>query len=82
MLHLDCLDHVKAQAVRRIARRENFGVNEVDVQRDGTIFLNGYFCLRDLQALMQIAAEVKGDGAQVQAPPMQPSHAQQPSQLH
>lgn len=61
MLHLDYLDPAKVKAIRSLIKREDFGVNEVDIQPNGAIFLNGYFSLRELQLLTQISEKLNAE---------------------
>jgi len=58
MLYLDNLNGALQKVVRHALKRETFGVNSVDVQVNGTIFLNGYFTPTDLQLLSRMSADV------------------------
>lgn len=55
MLYIDHLDNTKAREVRKILHAESFGVNEVDIREDGTVFLSGYFSPRELSLIHQVA---------------------------
>jgi hypothetical protein len=55
MLFTDHLDDAEVREVRKILHAESFGVNEVDIREDGTIFLNGYFTPHELNLINQVA---------------------------
>jgi hypothetical protein len=61
MLHLDSLNNATTQAVRKLSKLETFGVNSVEVYPNGTVFMNGYFSLNELQLLSEIAKKLGGD---------------------
>lgn len=53
MLFMDHLNEEQVRQVRHILRAEDFGTNEVDIQPEGLVFLNGYFSLRELQLVLE-----------------------------
>lgn len=55
MLITDRLDLTKVREVRKIIHAESFGTNMVDIQENGTIFLNGYFTPHELGLIYQVA---------------------------
>ncbi|MDQ9169704.1 hypothetical protein Q8A64_04685 [Oxalobacteraceae bacterium R-40] len=61
MLFTDHLDAAKVREVRKILHAESFGTNEVDIQENGTIFLNGYFTPYELSLIHQVAERLAAD---------------------
>lgn len=61
MLFTDHLDDAKVREVRKILHAESFGINEVDIREDGTIFLNGYFTPHELDLIHQIAERLSSE---------------------
>lgn len=55
MLFTDHLDEAKVREVRKILHTESFGLNEVDIQPDGKVFLYGYFTPHELKLIDQVA---------------------------
>ena len=55
MLFTDHLNDAEIREVREILHAESFGTNEVDIQENGTIFLNGYFTPHELSLIHQVA---------------------------
>jgi hypothetical protein len=61
MLFIDHLDDAKVREVRKILHAESFGINEVDIREDGTIFLNGYFTPHELGLIHQVAERLSSE---------------------
>ncbi|WP_019142469.1 hypothetical protein [Noviherbaspirillum massiliense] len=55
MLFLDKLDDNQSHDIRKIVGAETFGINEVDPQPDGTIFLEGYFTAREIALIAEMS---------------------------
>ncbi len=65
MLFMDHLSEEQVREIRHILHAEDFGTNEVDIQPEGLVFLNGYFSLRELQLVLDAArCTSKPDGQQ------------------
>jgi hypothetical protein len=63
MLFTDHLDDAKVREVRKILHAESFGTNEVDIQENGAVFLNGYFTPRELELIHQVAERLSENQA-------------------
>jgi hypothetical protein len=58
MLFIDHLNDEETRRVRKIVHAESFGLNEVDIQPNGTIYLSGYFTPHEIELIDQIAKQL------------------------
>lgn len=62
MLFTDHLNDAELREVRKILHAESFGTNEVDIQENGKVFLNGYFTPHELDLIHQVAQRLASEG--------------------
>lgn len=62
MLFTDHLNDAELREVRKILHAESFGTNEVDIQGNGKVFLNGYFTPHELDLIHQVAQRLASEG--------------------
>ena len=58
MLFMDHLNDDEIRKVRNIVHAESFGLNEVDVQPNGTVYLSGYFTPHEIELIQQVAQQL------------------------